>query len=160
MSLSSLSSLGAHSTDWIVLGVFAAIVAFDAYRSGSGRAIALALAFPLTLYLMTALSGAAILGPLTKQFASGTAQSILFALLCVALFLAVYRMTFRYGNGGIVQALLSAIALTAVVAVVWLQVPGLIALWHFGPQIQAVFGDTYRFWWIAGAYSALAFTRS
>jgi hypothetical protein len=162
MNLGSLSALSAHwPVDWIVLGALAAIVALDAMRSGPARASTLAVVAPLSLVLISALPQAFLLGAISQQFSQPAAQVLLFAVVFGVLFMLVHRIIFSFSeNGGPLQALIAGVAGAAVVAVVWLQVPALQSLWHFGPQVQMVFGETYRLWWLFIAYLGLAFIRA
>ena len=85
----------------------------------------------------------------------------LFGILFVAFFIITYRIIGSYGMTGAfpVQATLGGIAAAIIVLVFWLQIPALDTLWHFGPQVQAVFAEKYRLLWIIGAFLALAFAR-
>lgn len=161
MNIASLPISPAHlSIDWIIIGVLAIAIALDAIRSGSARAASLALAAPLTLLLFNALSQAMILGAIVVQFSGTSAQMLLFAAIFIAMFLFVNRIVDSFSeNVGIARAAIAGVAATAVLLEVWLQVPGLQSLWHFGPQIQTMFGEAYRFWWLLIAYAALAFVR-
>lgn len=147
--------------DWIVIGALVALIALDALRSGSNRATTIALAAPFAFLFMTGLPTTAVLGTLSSQLQAGAAQGLLFGALFVALFFVFYRIVDSFSEtGGVVQALLAGVSATAVFVVVWLQVPALQSLWQFGPQVQLVFGEAYRLWWMLAAYLALAFVRS
>jgi hypothetical protein len=161
MNLSSVSSLAAHwPTDWIIVSALVILIAFDAYRSGSGRATALALALPLTLVLTNTLPAAFLLGSVTEQFSAPSAQAVIFGVVFIALFLMLYRIVYSFSGGGeIGPAFLCGMSATAVVMAVWLQVPGLQSLYHFGPQVESIFGELYRFWWFVAAYFMLAMAR-
>jgi len=162
MDLSPISSLTSHwPTDWIIIAALVVFITFDAYRSGSGRSSALALAFPLALLLVNALLSAFLIGSLTAQLASVPVQAVIFVVALVALFALMYRITALYSAGAeIIPALLCGIAATAIVITVWLQVPALQSLYHFSPQVQTVFGESYRFWWLLASYFMLAVARS
>jgi hypothetical protein len=152
------SALSHFSADWLLIGAVAlAMVLYSLWRS-STPAVTIALCAPLTLILSEALPHAQILGPVSQQF--GTNSAILFLAVFVVLFLLVYRITASFSEGGgVLEALLAGLSSTAILALVWIQVPALQSLWHFGPQIQNIFGETYRFWWLLVAYAALAFAR-
>ncbi|MDO8521925.1 MAG: hypothetical protein Q7S08_01410 [bacterium] len=147
--------------DWIIIAVFAIIVAFDAMRSGSGRATSFALSLPATLFIVAELPHAKFLSGVTEQFTSSVLKALLFGIVFVVTYILVRRMSApdATDSGQIIQAIVAGIAATAVAIVVWLQVPELQSVWHFGAQIQAIFGEAYRFWWIAGSFAALAFVR-
>lgn len=162
MDVSSLSSIATNwPMDWIFIFAFAVVTALDAMRTGPARATALVLSLPAALLVMSQLSNALFLGPLFAQFSSPPAQAAIFAAIAVLLYIATHRLIFTFSNSlGPLQALVVGFAATAVLLIVWLQVPGLDALWHFGDQVQAVFGAAYRFWWLVGSYVVLAAVRS
>jgi hypothetical protein len=162
MDAASLSSVLTHiPTDWIVLGVVVVILSLDAIRSGPSRATALALAAPLALVFSDALSQTAILGPIAAQMTTSYAQALLFGVMFVGLFFVLYRILYAFSSmGGALQGVISGVAATVVLAVVWTEAMQLQALWHFGPQMATIFSAAYRFWWLTGAYVALAFVRS
>ena len=161
MDAGSFSGILANlPTDWILLGVLAVITALDVLRSGSTRAATVAIVAPLTLLVTATLPGAVIAGPVSQQFTQPAAEALLFGVIFIILFLFVYRILNTFSeNGGVVQASITGVAAVAVLVVVWLQVPALQSLWQFGPQVQMVFGESYRFWWLVAAYAGLAFVR-
>src|SRR3989338_3795218 len=162
MNLEAATSLFAHfPTDWIILIVFAILIAFDAIRSGPGRARALALSLPATLFLSAALEHARILSGVAEQFSSPAMKSALFGVVFVAVYLLVLKMSARYTSNSveIIQALMAGVAAAAVLVVVWLAVPGLQGIWNLGPPVQGGVGEGYRFWWVVGSYLVLAFVR-
>lgn len=148
-------------TDWFIIGAVAALMALDALRSGSARAASLALSLPVTLFLLEALPEAMFVGPMVAGLTSPMEQLVIFVVLFVAAYLGAHRIIFTFSDGGgVVQAIIAGLAGAIVLIVVWLQVPGLQSIWHFGDQVQAVFGEAYRFWWLVAAYAGLAFVRS
>lgn len=161
MDLQSFSSIvNQWPIDWILIGAFAAFAALDAIRSGPTRATALMLSLPAALLLIDKLPDAIFLGPVAAQFTTPLAQAGLFAVVTVAFFFVIHRVIFTFSNGlAPLQALIAGIAAAIVLVVIWLQVPGLEAVWNFGDQVQAVFGEAYRFWWLAASYIALAAVR-
>ncbi len=162
MDFTAWGNLFAHwPTDWILIGAFAAFAALDAMRSGSARAAALILSLPAALLLLQELPKAFFLGPLAAQVSSPFAQLAIFVALSVVLYIAAHRVIFTFSDGAQpIQALITGLAAAIVLVIIWLQVPALHSLWHFGDQVQAVFGAAYRFWWLVGAYLGLAFARS
>ncbi len=147
--------------DWVIIAVFAVIMAADALRGGPSRATALALALPLTLLVADALPDARLMGSIAAQLTSPVISAVFDGILLVIVFICMYRIVDTYGvdSSHPIQALLSGIAIAAIAVVVWLQIPALDSVWHFGPQIQSIFGEVYRFWWLLIAYIALAFAR-
>jgi uncharacterized protein (DUF697 family) len=148
--------------DWVIVGVFAAVVAADAFRSGARRGIALSLSFPIAFLAYGDLAQAAIIANILKTVSFPFEQNAIVVGLLVILFILFSRMVGSSweGSGGIVSALLTGSAVAIVAIVFWLQLVPLEALWHFGSQVQTVFGAAYRFWWLIAAYAALAFVRS
>jgi hypothetical protein len=149
------------SLDWIVLVVLAVLIAADSLRSGLSRATALALAFPLALAILNYLPDAQFMGGLEQQLPSALLKVAFDAALFVVVFICMYRIvdTFSADSNRPLQALLAGLAAVSIAVVVWLQIPALDSVWHFGPQIQTLFGAAYRFWWLLAAYIALAFAQ-
>ncbi len=146
--------------DWILIGAFAAFAALDGIRSGPTRATSLMLSLPAALLLVGNLPNALFIGPLVAQFTTPLAQAGVFAVVTAVLFFVIHRVIFTFSNGlAPLQALIAGIAAAIVLVVIWLQVPGLEAVWDFGDQVRAVFGEAYRFWWLAASYIALAVVR-
>ena len=147
--------------DWFILGGILVLVGLDTLRCGIGRACALAVALPLALFLHSLIDSAAFLGGV-GFFASSTGSVGVFAALLIASYILVRRMGLDYIDGGMgqpVQALLAGAAVTAIFAVVWLQLPLFDSLWHFDTQVSAIFAEQFRLFWLLGAYAALAFAR-
>ena len=160
MNAALISAL-ALQVDWILLASLAVLVGVDCFRNGPARASAIALAFPLATILKGTLPNALFIGQIANSLSTPLLESALFGGLFVGSFFLIHRMTFTFDNGsrGASQALLSGVATSAIVATLWLATPALQGIWHFGPGVQAVFGETYRFWWLALGYTALAFAR-
>ncbi len=161
-SLTHIPSLLAHwPTDWIIVGAVTVFIAFDTLRSGGTRASALALALPATVLILEAVPHASGIGALAQRLSTPVLQVLLFVALFVALYILTYRIIgfFSAASGGPVQALFCGLGATAILMAVWVSMPELSALWHFGPQVQAVFSEPYRFWWLLGGYGAIAFAR-
>jgi len=147
--------------DWVVIVVFVIIMSADALRGGPSRATALALALPLTLIVASALPDARLMGSIASQLNTPLIAALLHGILLVIVFICMYRITDTYGadSSHPVQAVFSGVAVAAIAVVIWLQIPALDSVWHFGPQIQAIFGEAYRFWWLLVSFVALAFAR-
>jgi len=162
MSFETITSYVASvPIDWIIIGAFTIFAAFDALRSGARRACTLALALPTTVLLSTSISKAAILGSVTEQFSNSVLGAILFGIVFVIVYILIARIGLAWGNEGRqpIQAALTGVAVTSIVVTIWVATPPLDALWHFGPQVQMVFGESYRFWWLFAGYAALAYVR-
>ena len=163
MSTASISAFFLHvPTDWIIIGAFAIIVALDTIRSGSNRAVSLTLALPVALFVQESLSHAVLLGAALQQLTVAHADAIVFAVILVAVYLLTHRIIGFYSDssGAPLSAVIVGVACAIIATLVWLQTPALFSLWNFGPNVQTIFGEAYRFWWLAGAYLALAFARS
>ena len=163
MHLDTVQALVTHwPTDWIIVGALAILVALDALRAGSSRAASLAVALPLSAFAFGELSHTVPVASLMSQFSAPVAQSVLFGVIVAIFFFLIRRIVGLWGDSseGPVQALITGVACAAVMTSVWLQIPSLDAVWHFGPQVQLVFGESFRLWWLAGATAALAYVRS
>ena len=163
MNFDPVASLyNAVPTDWMILGAFAIFAAFDCLRSGARRACTLALALPIALLLFSASGKAAFLGGITEQFSTPILEAVLLGILVVVSYVLIGRIGLSWGgeSGQTIQAALGGVALTAILTTFWLATPALDALWRFGPDAQAVFGEAYRFWWLLGSYAVLAFVRN
>ncbi|HEY4514373.1 MAG TPA: hypothetical protein VJH69_03575 [Candidatus Paceibacterota bacterium] len=147
--------------DWIIIGLVAILIAIDAIRSGPSRAISLSIAIPISFFLNSAFYGTKFLGALSAKISSPLSQAALFIALLVVIYLLVRRMMDQYGNSGgtLTQAAICGISSSVLFLVIWIEVPSLESIWKFGPQVQAIFGGAYQFWWTLGAYSVLAFSR-
>lgn len=149
-------------TDWIIIGAFAIFAAFDTLRSGARRACTVALAFPVTTFVITLIPQTIILGPVVADAASPYLGTIVFGVVFVVLYVLIGRFDFAWGDdaGMTIQAAIAGVATAAIVVTFWVATPALDALWHFGPQIQEIFAEGYRLWWIIGSYAALSFVRN
>lgn len=156
------STISSVPIDWFIIAGFAVLAAFDVLRNGASRIGAMALALPVTLLLVSTFPSAAFLDALSSQLATPMLEAVLFVALFIALFVLIRRMDLSYGaEAGLpIAALFAGIAGTAILVVVWLQVPALDTLWQFGPDVRAIFGGQYSFWWLIGSYAAFAFVRS
>ena len=163
MDATALSSVFANwPTNWIILGFIAVVIAAECLRAGTNRVVSLALALPLAFLILSALPSAAFLGGILEKAQTQMIQAIILLALVILAYILTYRILGFYSDssGQPLQSLLTGVATTAILVVLWLQVPGLTSLWHFGDQVQAVFGEAYRFWWLLGSYITLAAVRS
>ena len=147
--------------DWIVIGAFVIIAALDVLRSGARRVCALALALPAAALVFSALSSTVVLGDISRQFSSPMLQGVLFGIVFVVMYMLVGTIGISHGSelNGLLQAAVGGIAAAAIVIVIWTGTPALRDLWNFGAQVQSIFGEAYRFWWLIGSYAALTFVR-
>ncbi len=160
MDLGSITAyLPALSADWIIFGGLALFLTFDALRAGPARVAALSLALPIALFLSSSIGSTAFIGAFVAQ-AAPAVQTGVFILLCIGLFIALYRLL----DTGIdslhpMQALIAGLASAAVCIIVLLQLPAETVPWDFGSTFSSVFGNAYRLFWLIGAYFALAMVR-
>ncbi len=154
----AFSSLSQIPLDWLIIGVFFVLVTIDAIRAGSVRAASLAISFPLSVYLYQLLSQSILISTIDKQFSSNLEQVLIFAILEVVVFVCLHQMLYSFdAYTSIISAVVCGLAATVAVLSVWTNLPILQSLWHFTPQVQGVFGTSYRFFWLIAAYLALAF---
>ncbi|MBI2612696.1 hypothetical protein HYW59_02695 [Candidatus Kaiserbacteria bacterium] len=148
--------------DWMIIGGFALLAALDCVRSGARRVSQLTLAFPLAALLMQSLPQAYLVGDIAKQFSTPLMQALLLGALFVALYIFIGRIGLSWGGeeGQTIQAAIAGVAAAGIVVTMWVATPSLMSLWHFGPQVQEIFGETYRFFWLLGAFAAFAYVRS
>jgi len=155
------SALSHLPTDWIIIGAFVVLVMILSLRMGTQVAASLAFAAPVAFYVFNAASGAAFLSGLVGTFSGGTGSAALFGVVFAVFFIMTYRIIGSYGMTGAypIQAVAGAFSATIILLVFYLQIPALSALWHFGPQVQAIFSEKFRLFWLLGSYAALAFIR-
>lgn len=161
MNLSSLDFFSNLSYDWVIICAIAVIAAFDSLRSGNGRACAASLAVPIALLVYNTLPNAAFLSGILSAFDAPTMQALLFATLYAASYLLANRMLGIHGGSSQpFPALISGLAFTVLFTLMWISVPALGALWEMSPDVRGIFGLPYQFWWIVGAFTALAYARA
>jgi hypothetical protein len=149
----------AVALDYVLLCGIAILVALDTLRSGLGRAAALVITLSLAAFLMSLVPDTAFLA---SAISSDVLHAVAFGALIVALYFLTRRMGLEFLSGGMgqpLQAALAGVAVAAVATVVWLSVPALESYWEFGPQLQAIFAEEFRLFWLLGAYAALAVAR-
>lgn len=149
-------------TDWIIIGSFAVIMLVDALRVGSARISTLAIAAIISLLVQDTVTSAAFFGPVAAQLSTPVLQAAFFGIMYILTYILVRRIFIDYGelHGQPLQAIFAAIAVTALIVVVWLQVPALTAVWNFGDQVRSVFSEAFRFWWLLLGLAALAFAKA
>ena len=148
--------------DWIVIAALVIIFAADSLRSGAQRASIAALALPAALILYSLITKASLASAAMAQLTTPLAQALLFLGILVVMLVSIARIGISYGveAGAPIQSTVAALAVVAILVTVWVQVPALESIWRFGPQVQAIFAESYRFWWLIGSYLALAIVRS
>ena len=159
MDLSAVGALGSVTADWAVLLALCVLIALDTYRSGPGRASAIILSLPTALFLYQLLPSAAFVGSVTSV-SMPVFDAFLFLLIAGGMYLLMRRMDMSYGAGSLMQGVMAGVAVDSALTVVWLEVPALDSVWHFGEQVRAIFSESYRLWWLLGAFVAIAFVRS
>ncbi|MDB5238470.1 MAG: hypothetical protein JWM46_740 [Candidatus Kaiserbacteria bacterium] len=160
MDLASVTGTFAHiSTDWIILVALVLLVTVDALRSGASRAIALSLALPPTYLCAALLSKSAIVGASLASI-KGVPYAVILLLLLGVFTVMMHRISRDYNSASVPNAILAGLATTALLAVFWMQLPALSALWHFSAPASEIFGSAYALFWLIGSYAALAAVRS
>lgn len=158
---STAALFGGWPIDWPILGLIAALLSLESFSSGSTRTSTISIAFPITFLIFQWLPNTFIANTVMNQLVTPAALSAVFGILFIALYFVIHRMLFSFGSSGgdVPQALISGVATTIILTVFWIQTPGLMNLWHLGPQVQLVFNETVRAWWLLGAFAVLAYTR-
>jgi bacteriorhodopsin len=148
--------------DWIVIAILAFIVILDVFRSGSTKAAAWSISLPLCAMLFELIPRTAFLGKLTAPLSSALPQFAIFCALFIVLFFVIYRIAHALGESGtgILQAIISAFAVSIVTAVIWVREPAIHALAPANQYTQVIFGEPYALFLILTALIALAFVRS
>ncbi len=162
MDLSVLENLSSLPADWIIIGSFALLMLVDALRVGSARISTLSIAALVALLINQSIASAAFFGPVSAALSTPVLQAIFFSVVYILIFFLIRRVYIDYGelHGQPLQAIFAAIAVTALILVVWVQVPALSYIWLFSQQVQGVFGEAFRFWWILVSLAALAFAKA
>ena len=163
MGMQSISGIFTHiSLEWLIVGIFAAVIALSVAAYGARYAIAISLALPIAAFLNSFIPDTAFLSSIVGRYAATIGPALVFFGLFVILFLILSRIDTSYGAelGSPLPAAIAGVACTAVALTVWMYVPALHTLHEFNPQIQAIFALQYRFWWLLGSLAALAFVRS
>lgn len=161
LPLPSLAVLSHFPMDWVIIVVFALVITFDALRSGVSRAAAMCLAWPAAILAFQLLPNTVFVGKALSPLTSPFAQAVLFLMLLVVFFALIYRTTHIFGSSnGFLLAFLAGISATVTTVALWVHEPVLQAVWHFGPQIQSIFGSAYTALWLLLAFVLLVFVRS
>ena len=147
---------------WLVILGLVVLLSLDAMRSGLSRAVAISISLPIAFFLQNLLQQAVFLGPLLGSSESSVVKVVVAGGLLLVVFILVYRMVDTYSTDayGSLQAVLTGIATTIVLVILWTLISPLNTLWDFGPSVQSSFSESYRFWWLLVAYIAIAFARS
>lgn len=135
-----------------------ALLAVSTLHGGSGRALALALAFPIASFLFPLATNAWLIGTLLPSLGNAS-ETVIFAGLVFVVYFACVRFTETYDSGGIMHTALVSVAATSVILVVWTNTPVVWNVWQFQESVSVMFADPYRFWWLIGAFGALAILR-
>ncbi|OGG57353.1 hypothetical protein A2853_02435 [Candidatus Kaiserbacteria bacterium RIFCSPHIGHO2_01_FULL_55_17] len=163
MGFEAISSVfSAIPTDWLIIGTFAAVAAFECFRSGAHHVAELALALPITALLTQSFPQTFVIANFSGESATPAMHAVLFCGLFVVLFVLISRIGLAWGDekGQAFSAAIAGVSAAAIVVTIWVATPSLSALWQFGPQVQAIFSESFRFWWLLGSYGALAFIRN
>ena len=151
------NNLSSLPLDAIVIGVFTLVIVIASLKWGTQVAAALAFSAPLAVFTFNAVPHTAYISGFVGAFSAGLAAAGLFCALFVAFWLLAFRVIGSYGMTGAypMQACLGGIAAATVVLVFWFQIPALDTLWHFGSQVQALFAEGYRLFWLIPAFLTL-----
>ena len=161
LATSTLTQFSQWPMDWALLGIFAALLALESFSSGSTRTSAISLAFPIAFVITGWLPATFGTNVLAEHISTPYLQASLFTIVLIGIYVVIHRMIYSFGSAGgsVVNSILHGLSTALIIMVFWIQTPGLKDLWVFSPQIQLIFGEAYRAWWLAGSFAALAYTR-
>lgn len=152
------------SIDWIIITTVWVVILIDALRSGTTRAATLVVTLPISLYVADMLDKTFFVGPFVfefMRFSPTFMQAGLFGVIVIVLALLMFRIvSLSPRTNTTTTALIASLIAAVVLVVVWIQVPALQVLWHFGPQVESIFGIAYALYWILAGYVLMAFVRS
>ena len=162
MHLPALFSTAHISIDLIILAVCVILFTIDAMRSGAAHATVLAVAFPVAMLFSNLLPQTYLIGGMLSKLSVAILPTIIAVATLVVAFILINRMMSLLGSysAGLFYSFLTGLSATIVSVVMWLQTPALQSLWHFGGQIQAIFGSVFALAWLIVAFLILAFVRS
>ena len=148
--------------EWLLIGVFAALIALWIAAYGAREACAVALAAPLASFMTALMRETYGLQNLLQRVNLPHMDVIVFLALFIVLVLLMSRIETAYGteSGQPLPAAAAGVATTAILLVVFMHEPVLQTLYIFGPQVQAVFAEPFQLFWLLGSFAALAFVRS
>jgi hypothetical protein len=158
---STVALFSGWPVEWPIFGLIAALLSLESFSSGSTRTSSISIAFPLTFIIFQWLPNTFLLSTIMLQLTTPAALSAVFGIIFIGMYFVIHRLLFAFGSGGgdVPQSLISGFATTVILIVFWIQTPGLKELWSFNSQVQLVFNESVRVWWLAGAFAALAYTR-
>jgi len=147
--------------DWIIVAVIAIAAVLFTLQGGTSRTIAGAIALLVAFSALGAIPGALVLGNFYEQIGSPLVQAVFSLAAFVLAYVLMRRIIGSSMRSGAfpLPALLAGLGFTAILLIVWLQIPALDSIWVFGEQARAVFSDPYRLWWLIGSFAALAYSR-
>lgn len=144
--------------DIVAIAVLVIVIGFDAVKNSIGRAAALAVAFPLGVFLHSLIPHTAFLKSVPLEGLSGAA--VLFGAIILAFILARrIGLEFVSGAGGLMQGLFAGLAAVVVIIVMWIHSPLLDSLYHLSDPVRMLFHTDYSLYWLLGAYAVIAFAR-
>lgn len=148
------------SIDWVVIGGCAVFFSFDALRSGTARVSALSIGLLLAISVTPFVAQTALLGKIVPASSDALFVAV-FIGLAITFFTALYRMidTGYDTSYGFVQAPIAGVATTGILMLVLLQLPASTWPWAISDQVQLIFGESYRLFWIVGGIISLAIVR-
>jgi hypothetical protein len=145
----------------IVFGIWAA-ASFLALKRFRTHIIALSFALPIGILIAEFIREAKWIGESVQSAAANpiAGVAILFVFVALAFWLVMRLMGYDSGFGnGVVSALATGTACTALLLAAWHIIPGTDSIWNFSSVFDTVFARSYVFWWFLGAYILLGFFR-
>jgi hypothetical protein len=158
---STVALLSGWSMDWPLLGIIAMLLSLECFSAGSTRTSTISIAFPLTAILFSWLPHTFLIASFMSQLGTPVAEAALFGLILIGAYFAIHRIIFAFGSGGgdVPRSVVSGVAATIILVIFWLQTPGLNEIWQFSAQVQLIFGEQAKAWWLIGTFAILAYTR-
>lgn len=144
--------------DWIIVIAGILLFSFVSVIGGTRHGVAAAIAMSLGPLFLSLVPKTYLLENMTT---SGSFHEPLALLIIVTiLFLFLIRILPNDVVGAdAFAAIACGIACTAIGVIMWISIPALQTVWSFGPHVQAVFAEQYRFWWFLGSFALLAIAR-
>ena len=146
--------------DWLIIGLTFFLITVATMILGPHYGTALSLSLPISAFLFSLMGHTTPLSEIAAQFASPVARIVMFAIILVIVCVCIYRIVSSLFSPSAypLQALVIGFETTVSLTVFFVQQPlADLPWWHFGPQVQAIFGNAFALWWLLAAYVGFDF---